>query len=105
MFISWPTKRLLMAEIGNEDDRRGNSRDGCSSPGGKTPATLASALDTMQQGYEPYRGFPAAFVAEELESLTGLHGPMFPEADLLTDRDWTAHTDPALLAEYIALEK
>lgn len=92
MFISWPTKRLLMAEVSNErDDETGDSRDGHSSPGGETPATLESALDGVQQGYEPYAGFPAAFVTEELKLLISANGPMFPAADLLTDRDWKGH--------------
>lgn len=89
--ISWPTRRLLMAEVGNEDEGSSNSRDGRSSPGGETPATLQSALDSVQQGYEPYAGFPSAFVAEELKRLVGQHGPKFPAGELLTDRDWTAH--------------
>ena len=89
--ISWPTRRLLMAEVGNEDDGSGNSRGGGSSPGGVRTATLASALDSVQQGYEPYAGFPSAFVAEELKLLVGQHGPKFPAGELLTDRDWTAH--------------
>lgn len=90
--ISWPTKRLLMAEVLNEtDEEAGNSRDGRSSPGGVSPATLASALDTVRQGYEPYAAFPAAFVAEELKLLIGQHGQNCPAGELLTDRDWTAH--------------
>lgn len=89
MFISWPTKRLLMAEVSNEHDAEaGSSHDGRSSPGGVTPATLASALDSVRQGYEPYAGFPAAFVAEELKLLIRQHGPKYEASDLLTDRDW-----------------
>lgn len=92
MFISWPTKRLLMAEILNEtNEEAGNARDGRSSPGGETPATLASALESVRQGYEPYRDFPAAFVAEELKLLIAANGPQFPAADLLTNRDWKTH--------------
>jgi|SRR5579884_1220743 len=89
--ISWATKRLLMAEIGNEAGDSGNSRDGRSSPGGVTPTTLESALDSVSQGYEPYAGFPAEFVIEELKLLIRLHGPTFPADELLTDRDWKAH--------------
>jgi hypothetical protein len=90
--ISWPTKRLLMAEVLNEtDEEAGNSRDGQSSPGGETPATLESALDSVRQGYEPYADFPAAFVAEELKLLIRHHGPKLPAGELLTDRDWKAH--------------
>jgi hypothetical protein len=88
--ISWPTRRLLMAEIANEDDGSGNSRDGCSSPGGVKTATLASALDSVQQGYEPYAGFPSAFVAEELKLLQKRFGKKYPCAELLSDRDWKA---------------
>ena len=89
--ISWPTRRLLMAEVGNEDDGSGNSRDGCSSPGGVRPATLASALDCVQQGCEPYEGFPSAFVIEELKLLQKQYGKKYPCAELLSDRDWKAH--------------
>ena len=89
--ISWPTRHLLMGEVGNEDDGSGNSRDGCSSPGGVRTATLASALDSVQQGYEPYAGFPSTFVAEELKLLQKRYGKKYPCAELLSDRDWKAH--------------
>lgn len=87
--ISWPTRRLLMAEVPNEDGG-GGGRDG-SSPGGETPTTLASALDAVRHGYEPYADFPSAFVAEELKLLIRRHGPKFPAGEVLTDRDWKAH--------------
>ncbi len=39
--VSADTERLFVAEIGNERD------------GGVSPATLESALDSLQQGYDP----------------------------------------------------
>jgi hypothetical protein len=43
-------KNFFWVEIGNEHlEETGQSRDGCSVPGGVNPATLASALDSLAQ--------------------------------------------------------
>jgi hypothetical protein len=67
MEISDDTARLFGAEVDNEDE------------GGVSPATLASALDSVQQGYDP-RMFPgqeewdADAVMAEIEALIKEHG-------------------------------
>jgi hypothetical protein len=88
------TKWTLIAEVNNEDD------------GGVTPSTLASALDSVEQGYnpDPDEGVTPPFVtdemmdavAKELEALIAEHGENCPLETLLTDADWNAHNDGSL---------
>lgn len=73
---SWELKRLLMAEIENEAD------------GGASPATLDSALESLQSGYSPYEGFPVDAVYDELELLTEYGDGGTPAVELLTKADW-----------------
>lgn len=70
--------RLLEIEILNETDETGCSRSGetgCSRsgnsyPGGVTPATLASCLDSLRQGLElESEGLNTGKIREELETL------------------------------------
>lgn len=53
MKLSKGLRRLFEAEIDNEHlEETGQSRDGCSSPGGDNPATLGTTLDSIRQGLE-----------------------------------------------------
>ncbi len=72
--ISEGLKRLFTAEIANEHiEETGNSRDGRSSPGGANPATLASCLDSLDQGLELVLN-ESATLRQELENLIAIHG-------------------------------
>lgn len=75
--ISEGLERLFDCEIGNEEDPdgSGNSRDRGSSPGGVCPATLWSALDSVEQGLElDYPTEDMDAIAEELKALIAKHG-------------------------------
>ena len=76
--ISWETKRLLMAEIDNEKD------------GGASPTTLASALDSVLQGYNPDLNdrFDMGSFEAELRQLVAEHGPEALAAGFVSDSDW-----------------
>lgn len=73
--ISWDTKRLMMAEIDNEEE-------------GGSPAVLWSALDSVKQGYVPFDEADMEFVAEELEALIDFFGPRTELEDFITSGDW-----------------
>jgi len=81
--ISWPTRRLLMAEIENAD----------ALDDGPHPVTLLECLESVRGGYKPYDNFPAVFVLEELKLLVGNYGGVHEAEDFLSDRDWTARKD------------
>jgi len=57
MKISKETKRFFKAEIDNEK------------AGGISPSTLNSALDSLEQGYEPEENFNIDLVEKELHQL------------------------------------
>jgi len=78
--ISWPTRRLLMAEIENTDGL----------DDGANPATLQTCLESVQSGYEPYANFPTDFVKEEIKLLQKQFGKEYDPDELLSDRDWDA---------------
>lgn len=78
--VSWPLKRLFMAEVDNEAE------------GGTSPATLGTAADSLRQGYEPYVGFDADAAAVELAALLDAHGGDALLEDFLTDEDWEGHS-------------
>lgn len=92
--ISWPTKRLLMAEIDNEED-------------GGDETTLGTALDSLQGGYEPYDGFEKGAVESELKNLIRLYGDEKEAEDLITNDDWkkrAADHQPSLTRRYDSSE-
>ena len=78
--------RLFEAEIGNEDCG-GNSRDGGSSPGGTNPATLGSALDSVEQGLELSGDVDMNVLEAELRELIEEHGADYELADLVREID------------------
>lgn len=79
--LSEGIRRLFEIEIGNEDVG-GISRDGSSSPGGANPATLGTALDSVQQGLE-VDDWDMDLLEEELEDLVRSHGDDAELGDLL----------------------
>lgn len=78
--------RLFEVEIGNEDCG-GNSRDGGSSPGGANPATLGSALDSVEQGLDLSGGVDMDVLEAELHALIAEHGADRELADLVREID------------------
>jgi len=72
-------KRLLMAEV--ENDIEGRS----------SPATLGTAKDSLEHGYEPFVGFDSHKVGLELAALIATHGDTALADHFLTDDDWTKH--------------
>ena len=83
--ISEGLRALFLAEIGNEHDKEtGNSRDGRSAPGGASPATLGTALDSVRQGLE-LRVADMGQVRAELEALVSRHGEAAQVRDFLPD--------------------
>jgi len=78
VILTWATKRLLMAEICNED------------VDGVTPATLVSALDSVQQGYDPdpEEEFDMKKVETQLTSLIDEFGPNSFANDFVCKADW-----------------
>lgn len=79
--ISEGMRRLFEIEIANEDVG-GVSRSGASSPGGVNPATLGSALDSVQQGLE-VDDHDMDLLEEELEDLIRFYGEDEELADLV----------------------
>lgn len=75
--ISWPLKRLLMAEIEHEI--------------GGAPATLADAVQSLQDGYQPYVGFNGFDVEAALSVLVVKYGDTLNLSGLLNDADWVKH--------------
>ena len=77
--ISEDTARLFRAECNNESE------------GGVSPATLGSAFDSLQQGYDPRidpdEEWDADAVEAEVESLIAEHGPDKELRDLSWDTD------------------
>jgi len=59
---SFATLSLFRAEINNEDH------------GGVSPATLGSALDSLEQGYEPYDNFNSELAGREIDNLIRMFG-------------------------------
>lgn len=78
--------RLFEVEIGNEDCG-GNSRDGGSSPGGANPATLGSALDSVEQGLELSGDVDMDALKAELRELIREHDEDCELADLVREID------------------
>ena len=83
LFVSEPSddlKRVLMAEIDNEAD------------GGTSPTTLASALDSLDQGYNPdpdkYSDEDMQRVRGELRNFMHKYGEDKEAEELLTPEDW-----------------
>lgn len=76
--LTWATKRLLMAEVCNEDE------------GGANPATLGSALDSVLQGYDPdpEEEFDMKKVESQLTELIDEFGPKAFASDFLIKADW-----------------
>lgn len=71
MGISSATARLFRAEVDNE------------AAGGVSPATLESALDSVNQGYDPRihpkeEEWDADLVVSEIQVLIGEFGPAYP---------------------------
>lgn len=77
---------LFEVEIGNEDCG-GASRDGGSSPGGVNPATLGSALDSVEQGLELSGDVDMDVLKVELRALIAEHGADRELADLVLEID------------------
>jgi hypothetical protein len=78
---------LFECEIGNEHcEETGNSRDGMSSPGGDTPATLSSCLDSIEQGLE-LDGIDMDELKDELNALISIYGAEKKVADLLPNEE------------------
>lgn len=73
--LSWPLKRLIMADI----RRRGRL---------KRLVTLSTSLESLDSGYEPYVGFDAQTVRAELVSLIDKFGDARDLSDFVTDEDW-----------------
>lgn len=74
MRLSANLNRLFECEINNEHlEKTGQSRDGSSAPGGINPATLGSALDSVNQGLD-LDAVNMDVVAQELQSLLDEHG-------------------------------
>jgi len=72
--VSRGLMRLFAAEIANEHiEETGDSRDGSCSPGGANPATLASCLDSLDQGLELVPN-ESATLRQELKKLIVIHG-------------------------------
>jgi type II secretory pathway component GspD/PulD (secretin) len=76
--LTWATKRLLMAEICNEDE------------GGVTPATLKSALCSVKQGYDPdpEEEFDMNKVKTQLTELIDEFGTKALAQDFIIKADW-----------------
>src|SRR5579862_7864124 len=73
---NWHTKLFFMAEIDNEED------------GGDSPATLDSAYDSLESGYEPFDGFDKQTVLDSILILIQIHG-CFAKLNLfVNDIDW-----------------
>jgi len=75
--LAWATKRLLMAEICNEDE------------GGVTPATISSALESVRSGYDPApeEEFDMKKVEAQLTELLD-EFPNGLASDFLVKADW-----------------
>jgi hypothetical protein len=78
MILKWATKRLLMAEICNEDE------------GGANPATFASALNSVLNGYnpDPDEEFDMKKVEAQLTELIDKFGPNALANDFVHKPDW-----------------
>jgi len=78
--ISAATEDLLMAEVENE------------AAGGASPATLESALDSLDQGYVPWicnaDDYPVDDVREELSALAARFGNCTPVESVLDRSAW-----------------
>jgi len=81
--VSWPLKRLIMAEIDNEAD------------GGDSPATLESVLESLDGGCTPYDGFPVEDVKAELATLIDKFGKA-PADRFVCEADWKARAEASL---------
>jgi hypothetical protein len=80
--ISKGARRLFEVEIMNEhDESTGNSRSGNSSPGGVSPATLESCLDSLEQGLD-LPGYDSDAVISEINALISKLGGETPVAGL-----------------------
>ncbi len=77
---------LFEVEIGNEDCG-GTSRDKGSSPGGVNPATLGSALDSVEQGLELSGDVDMDALEIELRALIAEHGADCELVDLVREID------------------
>lgn len=75
------TKWLLIAEIENEAD------------GGVSPATLGSALDSVDQGYcpDPDDHLDMGPIGDEIERLIKEHGADKLAEELVDTDDWESH--------------
>jgi len=72
--LSGGLRKLFSAEIGNEHiEETGQSRDGRSAPGGVNPATLGTALDSVNQGYV-IDGENMDAIASALRAMIRAHG-------------------------------
>lgn len=76
--MSWPLKRLLMAEINN------NLSD-------EPPNTFASSLESLKGGYIPYTGFDPVAVQTELEALIAQLGGHMENWNFIESSDWTKY--------------
>ena len=74
--LTWATKRLLMAEICNEDENKS--------------ATIESALSSVRQGYDPdpEEEFDMKKVEFQLVELFTEFGPRSLASDFLIKADW-----------------
>lgn len=80
------TRWLFMAEIDNEAD------------GGDSPATLGSALESLESGYNPDPADEVDMnpVEREILKLIKQHGEDKELEDLLTVSDWKARANSSL---------
>lgn len=78
--MNWHTKRLMMAEIDNEEK------------GGEKPATLRSAFESVLSGYNPdeqtFTEDDMKQVGVELTRLTDLYGNDAALENFVTAHDW-----------------
>lgn len=85
--VSEDAERLFNDEIDNEhDEETGSSRSGNSSPGGVSPATLESCLDSLNQGlYDDEEDVDVPALKEELNFLIEEYGGDTEAGEFLHD--------------------
>jgi hypothetical protein len=74
--VGWPTKRLFMAEIDNDEK------------GGERPATLRSAMESVGSGYKPYDDFDSELAIADIRKLSLLFGGDTTLEHFVTLKDW-----------------